>query len=500
MSLSDLTAAAVMKATSEFDEIGRTAFLEKYGFSPARKYFLTHQGVAYDSKAICGAAHGFLGPGFRPLLPSEFSGGEQSVVARLAALGFDVRDSKHRLSIRDDEGAVLSAECELHRRGAGFVITTMSRGGAKGTPTERNADYTKGLRCLVRRMARLGVQLDAALLDTETTRNLPERQRRLLPSAPLRLTPQSDVDNLIAQLTGAAARFSKPNRKGPGNKTKQIQLLFSGGGLNSVDDVRVQVIGASLQMFVLTWNPQVWPIDENDLADHSDGTWSTGNRKTGISDGDFVVLFRQGDDRRGLIALGEARGPVFQGQHFNDESKIANYVPVSWVDQVPVDERIDVHDLVEIAPGAPWNAMYSSGFHLSKEDAAAVLQAWRGAVTVAGEQSLTGDEGVGTLPEGAKKTVLVNRYERNRQARRKCLAHHGTACVVCGIDFGSAYDGIADGFIHVHHVTPISAIGVEYELDPVTDLVPVCPNCHAMLHHGVSEPRSVDELKALLTR
>lgn len=253
-------------------------------------------------------------------------------------------------------------------------------------------------------------------------------------------------------------------------------------------------------MFVLTWNPQVWPMDEHDLTEDSVGTWSTGNRKTGISDGDYVVLLRQGDDRRGLIALGVARGPVFPGEHFNDASKIANYVPVSWIDQVPVDERIDIEDLFEIAPGAPWNAMYSSGFHLSSEDAGAILEAWRGAVTVRGELSLTGDEGVATLPEGAKKTVVVNRYERNRQARRKCLAHHGTACVVCGIDFGVAYDGIADGFIHVHHITPISAIGVEYELDPITDLVPVCPNCHAMLHHGVDEPRSVDELKALLGR
>lgn len=42
--------------------------------------------------------------------------------------------------------------------------------------------------------------------------------------------------------------------------------------------------------------------------------------------------------------------------------------------------------------------------------------------------------------------------------------------------------GVIIGFIHVHHINQISDIGKEYEVDPIKDLIPVCPNCHAMIH------------------
>jgi 5-methylcytosine-specific restriction protein A len=43
---------------------------------------------------------------------------------------------------------------------------------------------------------------------------------------------------------------------------------------------------------------------------------------------------------------------------------------------------------------------------------------------------------------------------------------------------------------------PISTIGKEYLLDPVKDLVPVCPNCHAMLHRGINgRVLTVEELR-----
>lgn len=90
MTLIDLTAAAVESALEEFDQIGREAFLAKYGFGPSRTYFLDHNGKQYDSKAIAGAAHGYLS-GHAPLEPSEFSGGEQTVAAKLRELGFEVR-------------------------------------------------------------------------------------------------------------------------------------------------------------------------------------------------------------------------------------------------------------------------------------------------------------------------------------------------------------------------------------------------------------------------
>ena len=103
--------------------------------------------------------------------------------------------------------------------------------------------------------------------------------------------------------------------------------------------------------------------------------------------------------------------------------------------------------------------------------------------------------------EGAKKTVVVNQYERNVEARRKCIAVHGYNCKVCGIDLEKTYGEIGHGFIHVHHIVPISSIGEEYQLDPIKDLVPVCPNCHAMLHRGADgKVLTIEELKELIRK
>ena len=100
------------------------------------------------------------------------------------------------------------------------------------------------------------------------------------------------------------------------------------------------------------------------------------------------------------------------------------------------------------------------------------------------------------LFEGAKKTIAVNQYERNRDARQKCIDAHGYKCKVCGMDFEKMYGELGRGFIHIHHVVPISTIGKEYLLDPVKDLVPVCPNCHAMLHRGINgRVLTVEELR-----
>ncbi len=84
--------------------------------------------------------------------------------------------------------------------------------------------------------------------------------------------------------------------------------------------------------------------------------------------------------------------------------------------------------------------------------------------------------------EGVSKTITVNQYERSTEARLKCLDHHGYKCAVCSFDFEKIYGEIGKNYIHVHHIIPISEIGREYELDPVTDLIPICPNCHAMIH------------------
>lgn len=95
MTLNKLTSSvAVRAALDECDKIGRASFLQKYGFGPARDYFLVAEGKRYDSKAIAGVAHGYQYPGEGALKPRDFSGGEATVGKKLADLGFVVEGSK----------------------------------------------------------------------------------------------------------------------------------------------------------------------------------------------------------------------------------------------------------------------------------------------------------------------------------------------------------------------------------------------------------------------
>ncbi|MDP2531145.1 HNH endonuclease [Photobacterium damselae subsp. piscicida] len=98
--------------------------------------------------------------------------------------------------------------------------------------------------------------------------------------------------------------------------------------------------------------------------------------------------------------------------------------------------------------------------------------------------------------EGTVTTITVNKYERDRKARSACIKHYGHTCQACGFDFGKKYGALGEGFIEVHHLKPIHQIGVEYVVDPVADLVPLCANCHAMIHreHGMT----LEALKALI--
>ncbi|WP_109465266.1 HNH endonuclease [Albibacillus kandeliae] len=93
MALSDIDRAVVLTAIEEFDRLGRDGFLQRYGFGRSRAYFLRHGGKLYDSKAIIGVAHGYLGENWGRLSATQFSGGEATVAQTLRGLGFEVQVS-----------------------------------------------------------------------------------------------------------------------------------------------------------------------------------------------------------------------------------------------------------------------------------------------------------------------------------------------------------------------------------------------------------------------
>ena len=104
----------------------------------------------------------------------------------------------------------------------------------------------------------------------------------------------------------------------------------------------------------------------------------------------------------------------------------------------------------------------------------------------------------GPLSEGSVTTATVNVYERNPIARQKCIDHYGYKCFVCNFDFVAEYGTLGRSFIHAHHLIEISTIRTKYTVDPIKDLRPLCPNCHAMIHRK-RPALSIDELRGHLT-
>ncbi len=103
------------------------------------------------------------------------------------------------------------------------------------------------------------------------------------------------------------------------------------------------------------------------------------------------------------------------------------------------------------------------------------------------------------LTEGKIRQVNLTRHERNPRLRQLCLQHYGYQCQVCGMDFETRYGEIGKDFIEVHHLNPIAETDGEHALDPMEGLVPLCSNCHSMIHRGGNggKPMSLQTLKEI---
>lgn len=110
------------------------------------------------------------------------------------------------------------------------------------------------------------------------------------------------------------------------------------------------------------------------------------------------------------------------------------------------------------------------------------------------------EENNGTFSEGSKKERLVRIYERNPALRAKAIEIHGFTCQVCDFNFGKSYGKHGENYIEVHHITPLSALIKEKEINPKTDLAVLCSNCHRMIHRDKNNPLNIVDLRNLLNK
>ena len=249
-----------------------------------------------------------------------------------------------------------------------------------------------------------------------------------------------------------------------------------------------------MKTYLFTWNPEKWDWEKLDEAcakvtrrGFVDEPWSCGVSRKPRAD-DRAFLLRQGKQHPGIVASGHilSKQP-YEDDHWDGSARTALYVKVRWdtllhPDRQPILPRSSLN--TGKLGGVHWDTQ-SSGITISAEPAAELEEVWRNFLATHGYSPVRLATEV-TTPErfweGALRRITVNAYERDPKARQACIAHFGTACRVCGLDFGDVFGKLGQGYIHVHHTRPLSEIGEGYAVDPLKDLIPVCPNCHAMLH------------------
>ena len=99
--------------------------------------------------------------------------------------------------------------------------------------------------------------------------------------------------------------------------------------------------------------------------------------------------------------------------------------------------------------------------------------------------------------EGTSKEVLSRKYERSRFNRNIALQIHGSNCKGCNFNFRDFYGDVGEGVIEVHHLTPVHLMEEARVVDPRTELVPLCSNCHSIVHR-TDPPFTLSELRGMI--
>lgn len=262
--------------------------------------------------------------------------------------------------------------------------------------------------------------------------------------------------------------------------------------------------------YLLAWNPKKWDwsnLEQMVEMVRWDGkasmAWSCGHVQS-IKPGDRVFLVRLGNVLdKGLMGSGVVTSRPYKDRHFSKPEAYANYVQVEFDVLInPEFDPILSLDLLKIGDlGKQQWTPQTSGISIRSDLLPGLEALWFSHLQEGmfrfnplGEPE---DQRSNDLFEGRSYAVTQTKYERNTEARRRCLSHYGHSCAVCHFNFEETFGELGKNFIHVHHLRQISEAGGHYKIDPVTDLRPVCPNCHAMLHRS-DEPWNLEAIKRLL--
>lgn len=209
----------------------------------------------------------------------------------------------------------------------------------------------------------------------------------------------------------------------------------------------------------------------------------------------WLVLQGSSDAGSGLLGHGFVTSEPYRVAP-RDAGGAGWFITVTFDALLPLGDQLRPGTVGDALPRDLWaKAARASVVTLPPSYVPGLRRLWRDhAPTTTGPGEVAG----GALPPGAVSAVQVDRYERDPDATRACLAFHGTSCAACGFSFESSYGEAGTDAVAVHHVVPPAVLDGRYQLDPLADLVPLCHNCHAVAHM-VNPPRTVSELRTIIS-
>lgn len=254
-----------------------------------------------------------------------------------------------------------------------------------------------------------------------------------------------------------------------------------------------------MNAYLYTWNPKKWTwVDQVDAVyrvnngDQYDIYWSCGNTKK-IVIGDIFFLMRLGENPKGIIGCGYVSSTPYELPHWN-EQKAADGKVALRTDLLfrALSDRplISIDILQKRYPEYNWTPQ-GGGQTIPVLIANELFLELQSSLEFGFDLQSPTD--VKLYADGKSRTITVKTYDRSPLARQECIKYYGYGCVVCGFNFQVTYGVIGETYIEVHHLKQLADVGEEHEINPVTDLRPVCANCHRMLHRK-RPPISIEEL------
>jgi 5-methylcytosine-specific restriction enzyme A len=261
-----------------------------------------------------------------------------------------------------------------------------------------------------------------------------------------------------------------------------------------------------MNAIILVWNPEKgWKDFENDLKLYRTSEnpliidWNVKTIKTMINDKVFIYV--SGIQNKGIFASGK----VVQLPYKKDNQYFIDIEIDKLVDPEN-DSILSRNSLPTELTSKHSNILRSSGSSVITDNniISAIDNEWDKVFqsqnlyeTILKEYDKNIEK---EYREGKIKEVISKIRERDYSARIKCLEFYKSyKCQICEFDFEKTYGEIGKEFIHVHHINQHSSFQGEHLINPINDLIPVCPNCHAMIHRS-NEPLSIDNLKSLISK